>query len=181
MYKALKLPVFAALVCASCASSQGEEVRDARKARIDAQTEDQQQAIQDREKARSEHISRQHDAAENQVEASGAPGEGATEKLVDISQQRAQYESRTVARLNELSARINGAQQKLAVLGPRAPTQLKTELNTTSQQYDLLKRDIVGLKAVPADSWERTTEDIDRRVAQLDDRVSKLDEAIEDV
>jgi chromosome segregation ATPase len=170
-----------ALCMLSCASSQGEQVRDARLERIDARTEAKQGNIEERAESRSDQIAQTFDAAGEQVEASDQPGEDANETLVELAEERAQFGSAATARVNKLAARINAAREKLEVLGPRAPTALKTELQTAAGQYELLKHDVLNLESIPPARWQETKQGIDHRADLLDARVSELNEAIGDV
>ena len=165
----------------ACASSQAEQVRDARTEQIEAQTSVQEKAVDERADARDETIEQGHDAQKERIDQANPPAEGASKTLVNVSEERAKYESEATARLNKLSARINAAQQKLQVLGPRAPTPIKTELDTTATQYDLLKNDVMKLEATPPEQWEQKKQEIDNRTSQLDERVSELSDKIDDV
>ena len=169
------------LLCAACAGTQGEEVRDARMERIDANAEAQRENIGERQDARAERIDQQYEQRQERIESSNVPAEDANETLVEIQKQRAQYESQTTARLNKLAARINAAQQKIDVLGPRAPLQLKTSLDTAAKQYDLLKTDVMKLDSTPPSDWDATKQDVENRLSKLDERVSQLDASIQDV
>ena len=169
------------VLLASCASTQAEQVRDARTGAVNARTEAKTGRIDERAEARSERIDARYDAKQERVENSDRPGEDARETLVEVSAERAHYGSDARARLNKLSARINAAHEKLNVLGSRAPLTLKTELETTAQQYNLLKADIISLESTAPAEWEDTKQDIDHRASLLDERVSSLNEKIDDV
>jgi hypothetical protein len=173
--------ILALLVQAGCASSQGEQVRDARMESIDARADVKQDAIAAHAGDQSKQIDHTYGAAQDRIEASGAPGEDANERLVGIGEERAKYEVEARARLSQLSARINAVNEKLHVLGPRAPTPLKNELQTTIDEYNLLKKDVLGLHSIPATSWDKIKQNIDQRSSLLDERVSDLNERIDDV
>jgi hypothetical protein len=130
---------------------------------------------------RNESIERGSDAEKERIDQANPPAEGASKTLVSVSEERAKYESEARARMNKLSERINAAHQKVQVLGPRAPTPIKTELETTAKQYDLLKNDVMKLEATPPEQWEQKKKEIDNRTSLLDERVSELSDEIDDV
>jgi hypothetical protein len=169
------------VVLCACGSSQGERVRDAHMEQIEDQTAAKQESIEKSHDNQAERIEQGYDAQKDRVAKSDAPGSDATKTLVGVSEERAKYESDARERLNKLATRIDAAQQKIQVLGPRAPTPLKTELETTAQQYNLLKTDVMNLESTPPAEWEQKKKDIDNRVSLLDDRVSKLTDKIDDV
>jgi hypothetical protein len=169
------------LLAIGCASSQGEQVRDARMEQTEAQAQANSDAIDKQSEARTDAIEEHGDAREDAVAQANKPGENATETLVGVEKDRAVYQSEAQAKLDKLAIRINAAQQKIAVLGGKAPVGLKDRLQTAAQEHNMLKRDITNLNQTPASDWESTTERIEQRMATLDDRVNQLSESIEDV
>jgi len=169
------------LLAIGCASSQGEQVRDARMEQTEAQAQASSDAIDQQSDARTNAIEQHSDAREETVAQANKPGENATETLVGVEKDRAVYQSEAQAKLDKLAIRINAAQQKIAVLGGKAPVGLKDRLQTAAQEHNMLKRDITNLNQTPASDWESTTERIEQRMATLDDRVNQLSESIEDV
>jgi hypothetical protein len=169
------------LIAGGCAStSQGEEVRDARMERVDERAEAQEDTVERRQDARDQAVDQRYDSREARVEASDRPGEDASKQLVDISKERAQYQADARSRLEKLGLRINTAQQKIGVLGAQAPLKLKSELQTATKQYDLIKEDIDRLDRTPPSDWEHTTDKLEQREAGLDERISELEESIDD-
>lgn len=170
------------IIAGACASNpQGEKVRDARIAAIDANAEAAQKEIDERAQARAEAIASRFDSREDKVEDADRPAEDPNETLVEVQRNRAEYESQMTARLNKLAVRINAAQAKIDVLGGQAPLSLRTELETASQQYNLIKSDVMKLDSTPPSDWTATKREIDEKTAKLDDHVSHIDERIDDV
>jgi hypothetical protein len=168
------------LIAMGCGSSQGKEVRDARMEQVEARADETHGAVEDQKKARDEVITQQANASEHAVVGVNQKDANASGKLVDVSKDRALYQSKAQEKLDQLGVRINAAQQKLQVLGARAPTKLTTELNTVAEEHGMLKRDIAKLRDTPPPDWDRTTKQIDDRLSNLDDRVSKLSDSIDD-
>jgi len=131
--------------------------------------------------AREDSIEQQHDVAHAQIDSANPPAEGASQDLVKVSEERATYQSQAKARLDKVRIRLDAARQKLSVLGPRAPTALRGELETTSRQYQTLERDVTSVNQIPATSWEASTDKIDEGLKSLDERVTKLSDSIEGV
>ncbi|HKU41007.1 MAG TPA: hypothetical protein VJR89_22750 [Polyangiales bacterium] len=174
--------VMLALAGAACAgSSQGEQVRDARMEQAEAQSEARQEAAEHNEAVREDSIEQSADSARDNVAASGGAAASANKELVNVSEDRAQYQSKAQERLDKLGAQIEEANQKVTALGGRAPLSLRSELATTARQYQSLQRDVRGLNDTPPDNWESTTGQIDDRMSTLDDRVAKLKDEIDDV
>lgn len=166
------------LAAVSCAGSHAEEVRDARMERIEAKTEAKQEHAEERAEQREKATEKSYDAREERAENSDRPGEDAQEKLIELSKERAEFRSQIQARMEKLSIRINAQQQKLQVLGDRAPMQTRTELSTVVDQYNLLKQDVMQLETTPETDWEAKRNDIQRRTELLDERVSSLNDAV---
>jgi predicted nucleic acid-binding Zn-ribbon protein len=133
------------------------------------------------ETARQDSIEQQHDVAQAQIDSANPPAEGASHDLVKVSEERATYQTQAKARLDKVRIRLDAAQQKLTVLGSRAPTALRGELETASRQYQSLERDLMSVSQIPATNWETTTGKIDERLNSLDARVTDLSDSIEDV
>jgi hypothetical protein len=168
------------LLAIGCASSQGEQVRDARMEQTEEQAQANSDAIDRQSEARTDAIAQTGDAREEQVAQANQPGENATETLVGVSKDRAVYQSEAQGKLDKLAIRINAAQQKIAVLGGKAPVGLKDKLQTAAQEHNLLKRDVNGLSQTPASDWETATQRIEERMGILDDRINQLTDSIED-
>jgi hypothetical protein len=168
------------LMALGCASSQADKVNDARMDAVSARADATEHGVDQQAAARKENIEQQADARDKNLSAANQPGEQADKKLVGVSEDRALYQSKVTARLDKLAVRINEAQQKIAVLGTRAPTSLKDQLKTSAEEHDLLKQQIMGLRDLPPTDWDRTTHAIDQQLSSLDERVTHLAKSIDD-
>jgi chromosome segregation ATPase len=148
---------------------------------IDARAEVKTENVEEQAENRNEAIDERYDAREDNVAAADRPGEDAKQDLLDIEQQRAEYRAQMQTRLDKLAVRLNTAQQKIKVLGPRGPTKLRTNLQTAAKQHELIKQDVEGLSDTPPAEWDETKEQIDDRTEVLDEQVSELSDSIDDV
>jgi hypothetical protein len=169
------------IASSACAGSQAEQVRDARMDQADARESADEKRADENGKARDKAIDQRHEVAENNIEAVNPPGKSSEEKMVGVSKDRMEFQSDAKTKLDKLGARLSAAQEKITVLGGRAPIGLKGELATASQQYRMLETDVKNLDRTPATSWESTTDQIEKRLASLDDRLGDLTDKIEDV
>lgn len=165
----------------ACASSQAEQVKDARMEQTEARAQADENAIEQRSASREDAVERAYDSQEQNIAAANQPGENASQQLVEVSKDRAIYQSEAETRLDKLGVRIDAATEKLTVLGSRAPTSLKTELKTATQEYNMLKQDVSKLDKTPTTDWEPMTTKLEDRMTALDSRVDDLTESIEDV
>jgi hypothetical protein len=170
----LALPLFAV----GCAESQAQQVKEARLQQVEDRADANSDAVKDQQNARTGAIDAQANSHDRSVASANRPDEKPTRELVGVEKDRALYRSNTQAKLDTLAVRINEAQQKLTVLGPRAPTALHTELQTAVKEHDMLKRQIDGLDDTSPIDWDRTTKSIDEQLSALGDRVSQLSDSI---
>jgi hypothetical protein len=168
------------LLAIGCASSQADQVRDARMEAASERADASEHAVDQQEAARKTNIEHQANARENDVERAQIVDEKPSKELVGVSEDRALYQSKTTAKLDKLGVRINEAQQKISVLGTRAPTTLKDQLKTSAKEHDLLKQQVQGLQKVPPTEWEHVTQSIDSQLSGLDSRVTSLADSIDD-
>jgi hypothetical protein len=168
------------LLAGGCASSQADEVRDARMERAEERADVQENSVERWEDSREDAIDQRYENKEERAEAGDRPGEDASKQLVEVSKERAQYQSEAKARVDKLGTRINTAQEKIQILGAQAPLTLKSELQTAAKQYDQIKEEVEQLDETPVSEWEHTTQKLEQREEGLDARVSKLEESIDD-
>jgi hypothetical protein len=169
------------LTGSACAGSQAEQVRDARMEQADARAEVDTKVAEDKGTARENAIEQRHENVSENLHVTNPPGESAAQDMVQVSEKRLQFQSEAKTKLDKLGARLTAAREKVAVLGGRAPTALKSELATAAQQYKMLEDDVQTLDKTPASSWESTTDQVEKRMASLEDRVDDLTDRIEDV
>lgn len=165
---------------AACATSQAEQVRDARSERIDDRTVARTRVIEDREAARVDTIESQHELAEAHVDATAGPGAEAAEQSLDTATDRAVYRTKAQARLDTILVRIDAAQAKLRSLGTLAPNNHLSELQSLREDHAVLQHDITELPAMPPAQWQAEHEELDDRISELNRRVKLLTETIED-
>ena len=170
------LPVLAV----ACAGSHAEQVRDARMERVEANAEVRDDQVDQREAAREKALDQRYQAREAGVKAESAPGADQSAKLLELSKERSQYQSEKRAELDKLGLRIQTAGQKISVLSDRAPTKLKSELQTAQNQHNALRQELSGLGQVRSNNWESEKTRMDERVSELDSRVDSLSSAVDD-
>jgi hypothetical protein len=174
------LTVSALMASAACAESQAEQVKDARMEQAEARAKVDEENVERASKAREKSIDGAYDARDESIGQANRPDENATQDLNDISKDRAKYQSQAQTRVDKLGVRINEAAKKIEVLGSRAPTSLRTELQTATTEHNLLKHDIETLNNTKTTDWEALKSDIDNRLSALDTRLKNLNDKIED-
>jgi predicted nucleic acid-binding Zn-ribbon protein len=179
MFKRESLVVLCSLLGGACAGSHAEEVRDARIARVDEQADQREQAVDDRAKERGKNIDQRYDERRDAVEAKNEPGEGQSKELLDLSQERAEDQSKVQARLDKVAVKLQAARQKISVLAEHAPTQLKSSLQTANTEHDTLQQELVTLRTERSQRWESDKKVLQDRVSQLEARVDQLDKDID--
>ena len=182
MHKHLKVCSVSLLLAAgACAGSQAEQVKDARMEQAEARAQVSEDHADDAARTRQESVDQAHDARGERISDADQPGAGATGALNEISRDRATYQSEAQTRVSKLGVRINEAAKKVDVLGDRAPAKLRTELNTATTEYTMLKTDVDQLNRTQTPDWETKTSQIDKRISMLNSRVEDLKEAIDDI
>jgi len=182
MHKHLKICSVSLLVVAgACASSQAEQVRDARMEQTEARAQANEDSVERAADKRQEAVKDAYDARGERIADSNQPGENATEELNEIAKERAQYQSNAQTRVSKLGVRIDEAAKKVQVLGDRAPAKLHSELQTATTEYTMLKQDVDTLNKTQTTEWESKTSQIDKRISMLNSRIEDLKEAIDDV
>lgn len=181
MHKHLMILTVSALLASACAESQAEQVKDARMEQAEARAKVNAENVDDAAKAREKSIDRAYDARDESIGRANQPDENAKQDLNDISKDRAMYQSQAQTRVDKLGVRINEAAQKIEVLGSKAPTSLRTELQTATTEHNLLKHDIDALNNTRTTDWESLKSEIDNRLSALDKRLKSLNDKIEDV
>jgi hypothetical protein len=169
---------------AACASSQAEQVKDARVERIDDNTVARTRAVENREAARVKGVDREKDNSDRQLDDARATHskqevDDAKEAVADSSD-RATYQTKATARIQTIGVRIDAAQQKLQALGGKAPSNDVSELESLRREHSKLSHDLSALPEVPASNWDKEHEALDKRISELNRRVKLLTKSIED-
>jgi len=168
------------LSAAACAGSQAEQVRDARMEQIDAQTVARTRVIEDRQETRENAIESNYDSAKVNVERENRPDESAAKDTLDMSEERALYQSKAVGRIETIHVRIDAARQKLTAAKPALQEQLARELTSIDAEYQQLQQEVQNFPNAPAANWEDAMESLDERLNHLNTRVKALTDTIED-
>jgi len=168
------------LIAGACAGSHAEQVRDARMERVDEQTKVQNEMVEERGDQRKKALDQQYQAREDGVNAQNAPGSEESAKLLELSKERSDYQAEKRTQLDKIAVRINAAQQKISVLGDRAPTKLRTALQSSLTEHHSLQQELSGLSQVRSTGWENEKKRLDERVSSLEDRVGQLSDDIDD-
>lgn len=181
----LVLSILLTTALAACASnSQAEKARDARNEKIDENTVERTRAIEEREQANVEGIEKERVITNNQIDAykdTHAEQDIKDAKhVMDVSAERATYQTKASARVETIAVRLDAAQQKLRALGTKAPKNNLSEIEQLRKEHSVIKRDLEALPEVPAANWEAEHEALDQRISELNRRVKLLTDAIED-
>lgn len=173
-----------ATAAAACASSQAEQMKDARNERIDDSTVARTRAIENQEAARVDSIDREKENSESQLDGARSVHSEQdvddAKKVVEDSSDRATYQTKATARVQTIGVRIDAAQQKLQALGGKAPANEKSEIESLRREHSVLIRDLSALPEVPASNWDKEHEALDKRISELNRRVKLLTKSIED-
>jgi len=182
----LLLSIILATAGAACASSgsHAEKARDAHNERIDENTAARTRTIERREEANVEGIEEERVLTNQQIDAHkdshAAQDIEDAKRVMDVSAERATYQTKANARVQTIAVRIDAAQQKLRALGSAAPRNNISEVEALREQHSGIKRDLNALPEIPAASWEAEHEALDQRISELNRRVKLLTDAIED-
>jgi len=177
-----KLWLAVALVCGvGCAGSQAQRVQDARMAEIDEQAKAKLAAIDQRTDARASGIEQASDQQQARIENAGQPGAEARSDLSEISGERAEYRNDASGRLERLSVRLDAANEKVDVLGSRAPSSLHQDIEAARTQRQLLQQRVSEIQASDPASWSQNKESLEQGLHELDERINGLNKAIGDV
>jgi hypothetical protein len=181
----LLLSIILATATAACASNpQGEKVRDAHNERIDQNTVERTRAIEQREEANVEGIEKERVLTNKQIDAHkdthAEEDIKDAKRVMDVSAERATYQTKANARVETIGVRLEAIQQKLRALGTAAPKNNVSEIETLRKEHSVLKRDLNALPEVPAATWEAEHEALDQRISELNRRVKLLTDTIED-
>jgi hypothetical protein len=163
----------------ACAESHAEQVRDARLSQADDHAKVREHTVEQQAKERDEVIKDRYDSLRQAAAQSDEPDADETENLLKLSQDRAQYQSKAQEQLDKLSVRIDAAQQKINVLGGRAPLALTTDLKTARQEHQTLEQEFIALRSVRSPNWESNKDRLEQRLSKLEGRVSRLSDDIE--
>jgi chromosome segregation ATPase len=182
MHKHLMIcSVSVVLAASACASSQAEQVKDARMEQAEARADANENNVEQQSEARDDSLDQAYDIRKDIIASANQPGDDANADLNEVSKERAQYQSQAATRVQKLGVRIDEAAKKIKVLGNRAPVDLASQLKTAATEYGMLKQEVDKLETTPTTDWESKTSDLDNRMSALDSRIQDLKASIEDV
>lgn len=169
------------MLCAACAGSHSERVRDTRLERIDDHEEAKLDKVEQRAQERTEMVDEDFNAEQEAIADSDMPSADRSADMLDDAKSRSEYQVQTRAELDKLEVRIQAAEQKADVLGARVPEPLREELHLIAQEQVDLSSELSQMgEAAPA-HWQSNKSKLDERISKLDDRVGDVTDMIDNV
>jgi predicted nucleic acid-binding Zn-ribbon protein len=155
-------------------------VQDARIAQADDTAHARERAVEQTAEKRGDEIDERYSSLRQAADDNGEPDADDAKKMLDMSQERAEYQSDAQEKLDKLGVRIDAAQQKLTVLGDSAPQSLQQGLHTAQQEHETLEQELASLRSVRSPGWDANKDQLEKRISDLQDRVGKLNDDIVD-
>lgn len=165
----------------ACAGSHSDQVQDARMKEADELAASDKQVADENAKSRDRAIEQRYNAVSANLEATNPPDKSAAQEHANVSKERLEYQSDAKTKLDKLGAELNEAHAKIEILGGKAPSSIKSEFVTTTEQYKSLEDEVKSLDKTPPSEWKATTNQVDKRMSNLEDRIDDLIGKIEDV
>jgi hypothetical protein len=163
----------------ACASSQADQVRDARMEQIDSQTVARTRVIEERQDAREDAIEQNYDSAKTNVDNSKRGDKDAAHGLLDSSEERALFQSKAVGRVETIRVRIDAARKKLEMAEPARKELLSRELDAVEREYQHMQQEVQAFPNAPEANWEASMEAIDSQLTHLNTRVKSVTGSIQ--
>lgn len=163
----------------ACASSQADQVRDARMEQIDAQTVARTRVIEERQDAREEAIEQNYDSAKTNVDNSKRGDKDAAQNMLETSEERALFQSKSVGRLETIRVRMDAARKKLEMAEPARRQQLSRELDAVEKEYQHMQQEVQAFPNAPEENWQASMEALDSQLTHLNTRVKSVTGFIE--
>lgn len=168
------------MLCAACAGSRSEQVRDNRMERIEERAEAKEDNVDQRAEKKQDMVDENFKAQQKAVANSDMPSAERSADMLDAAKDRSDYQVQTRAELDKLGVRIQAAQEKMSMLGAKAPTPLRQELKVISTEQANLQEQLAEMTEAAPANWEANKSKIDDRISKLDSRISKVTSKIED-
>ena len=172
----LAVPVF----CAACAGSQASQMTEKQMARIERHEDTQIKTVEKQTDKRQATIDKNFEAERQALSGGNMPDADRSAKMLDEAKDRSDYHVQTRAELDKLAVRIKAAQEKVRVLGPKAPDPVRQELNKIATERSTLQEQLAEMTEAAPSGWEVTKSTMDDRISNLDTRLSDLTSAIDD-
>jgi len=170
----LAVPMF----CAACAGSQANQMTEKQMARIEMHEDTQIETV-DKQADKRQAIVDKNFAAQKEA-VSDRPDAERSAKMLDEAKDRSDYHVQTRAELDKLAVRIKAAQEKVKVLGPKAPEPVRQELSKISTEQSTLQEQLAEMTDAAPTGWDEVKSTMDDRISNLDSRLSDLSSAIDD-
>jgi hypothetical protein len=173
--------MFAALpiLCAACAGSQSEQVRDNQMERIEQTADNKMEGVDQHADKKQDMVDKNFEAQKEAVTASDTPSAQRSGEMLDLAKERSDYQVQTRAELDKLGVRIQAAQEKAKVLGAKASAPLKQELNVISKEQATLQETLAEMTEAAPANWEANKSKMDERISQLDNRIDNVTSQID--
>jgi hypothetical protein len=168
------------MLCAACAGSRSEQVRDNHMERIEERAEAKEDNVDQRAEKKQDMVDENYKAQQEAVAKSDMPNAERSEDMLDAAKDRSDYQVQTRAELDKLGVRIQAAQEKMSTLGAKAPSPLRQELNVISKEQVSLQEQLAEMTEAAPANWQANKSKIDDRISKLDTRISKVTSKIED-
>lgn len=168
------------MICTACAGSQTNQVTEKQMARIEKHADTQLETVDKQTDKRQAVVDKNFEAQKEAVSDSDMPDADRSAKMLDEAKDRSEYHVQTRAELQKLAVRIKAAEDKVKVLGEKAPDPVRSELSQISTEQSTLQEQLAEMAEAAPSSWEQTKSTIDDRISKLDTRLSDVDSAIED-
>jgi hypothetical protein len=174
--------MFAALpiLCAACAGSQSEQVRDNKMERIEQTADNQMEGVDQHAEKKQDMVDKNFAAQKEAVTASDTPSAERSGEMLDLAKDRSDYQVKTRAELDKLGVRIQAAQEKMTVLGAKVSAPLKQEMKVISKEQATLQENLAEMTEAAPANWEANKSKIDDRISALDTRIDKVTSQIDD-
>ena len=172
----LAVPVF----CAACAGSQANQMTEKQMARIERHEDTQIETVDKQMDKRQAIVDENFAAQKDAVSDSNRPDAERSAKMLDEAKDRSDYHVQTRAELDKLAVRIKAAQEKVKVLGPKAPDPVRRELSKISTEQSTLQEQLAEMTEAAPTGWEAVKSTMDDRISELDTRLSDVTSAIDD-
>lgn len=176
------------VVGASCATDKSADLQRAEAERraevLEAQHEEEKLEAEHRQERAALKAEQSKDHAAVDAEASheiARASEEVAEKSIEIGADQAAFQSKAVAHLESLNAKIVGLKEK-AKASKKTPgviEQVLTGATALKADVKALKEKLPAVVQVTSDAtWTVTKKDLEKQVSDLDDRYQALDDLI---
>jgi predicted nucleic acid-binding Zn-ribbon protein len=147
--------------------------------RIEKQADTQMEGVDQHAEQKQDMVDKNFKAQKEAVSASDMASAERSADMLDDAKDRSDYQVQTRAELDKLGVRIQAAQEKMNVLGVKAPSPLRQELKVISKEQSTLQETLAEMTEAAPANWEANKSKLDDRISKLDSRISKVTSDIE--